>query len=101
MAGFNWLVSSQISSNQLPKRRGTFSGLRLVLYLEGIRYDRLERTDVPREKERDRNFMTCTGCGSYVAPGVRFCSNCGAQTSDPESTRLARLQARELERGIK
>jgi len=43
--------------------------------------------------------MTCTGCGGYVAPGVRFCSNCGAATTDPESTRLARLQARELERG--
>ena len=54
---------------------------------------------VTGEKERDRNFMTCTGCGGYVAPGVRFCSNCGAATSDPESTRLARLEARELERG--
>jgi membrane protein YdbS with pleckstrin-like domain len=35
--------------------------------------------------------MTCS-CGSYVAPGVRFCSNCGAPAVDPESTRIARLQ---------
>jgi membrane protein YdbS with pleckstrin-like domain len=45
-------------------------------------------------------FMTCTGCGSYVAPGVRFCSNCGAPTSDPESTRLARVQSKALDRGL-
>jgi len=43
--------------------------------------------------------MTCSGCGSYVAPGVRFCSNCGSPTSDPESTRIARLQSSALERG--
>ena len=42
--------------------------------------------------------MTCSGCGSYVAPGVRFCSNCGAATSD-DLTKLARLQSRSLERG--
>jgi len=42
--------------------------------------------------------MTCSGCGSYVAPGVRFCSNCGAATNDPESTKVARLQSRSLER---
>jgi membrane protein YdbS with pleckstrin-like domain len=42
--------------------------------------------------------MTCSGCGAYVAPGVRFCSNCGAAASDPESTRIARLQANALER---
>lgn len=42
--------------------------------------------------------MTCSGCGSYVAPGVRFCSNCGAATSDPDSTRLARLESKSLER---
>ena len=42
--------------------------------------------------------MTCSGCGSYVAPGVRFCSNCGAATNDPESTKVARLQSRGLER---
>jgi uncharacterized membrane protein YdbT with pleckstrin-like domain len=41
--------------------------------------------------------MTCS-CGAYVAPGVRFCSNCGAPASDPESTRLARRQSQRLER---
>jgi membrane protein YdbS with pleckstrin-like domain len=43
--------------------------------------------------------MTCPGCGAYVAPGVRFCSNCGSPASDPEATRIARLQSRNLERG--
>jgi len=42
--------------------------------------------------------MTCSGCGSYVAPGVRFCSNCGSATGDPESTKVARLQSQGLER---
>jgi len=42
--------------------------------------------------------MTCSGCGAYVAPGVRFCSNCGAAASDPESTRIARLQSSALQR---
>ena len=42
--------------------------------------------------------MTCPGCGSYVAPSVRFCSNCGSPASDPEATRIARLQSRNLER---
>jgi len=41
--------------------------------------------------------MTCAGCGSYVAPGVRFCSNCGLPTNDPESTKVARLQSRALD----
>jgi uncharacterized membrane protein YdbT with pleckstrin-like domain len=41
--------------------------------------------------------MTCSGCGSYLAPSVRFCSNCGAPASDPEATRIARLQSRALE----
>ena len=44
--------------------------------------------------------MTCSGCGSYVAPGVRFCSNCGAATSDPESTKIARAQSRAIERQV-
>lgn len=43
--------------------------------------------------------MTCSGCGAYVPPSVRFCSNCGAPASDPEATRIARLQARALEYG--
>ena len=41
--------------------------------------------------------MTCSGCGAYVPPSVRFCSNCGAPASDPEATRIARLQSRSLE----
>ena len=40
--------------------------------------------------------MTCS-CGAYVPPSVRFCSNCGAPASDPEATRIARLQSRALE----
>lgn len=40
--------------------------------------------------------MTCTSCGAYVTPSVRFCSNCGAPT-DSEATKIARLQARALE----
>lgn len=42
--------------------------------------------------------MTCQSCGAYVAPGVRFCSNCGAPAADPESTRIARLESQRLER---
>jgi uncharacterized membrane protein YdbT with pleckstrin-like domain len=42
--------------------------------------------------------MTCSTCGNYVAPGVRFCSNCGAAATDPESTRIARQQSQPLER---
>jgi membrane protein YdbS with pleckstrin-like domain len=34
--------------------------------------------------------MHCSDCGSYVAPGVRFCSNCGSPATDPEATRIAR-----------
>jgi membrane protein YdbS with pleckstrin-like domain len=37
--------------------------------------------------------MHCNNCGSYVAPGVRFCSNCGSPSADPELTRLARVQS--------
>jgi len=40
--------------------------------------------------------MTCSSCGAYVTPSVRFCSNCGAPT-DSEATKIARLQARALE----
>src|SRR3977135_1614696 len=36
--------------------------------------------------------MHCPNCGSYVPPGVRFCSNCGSPASDPEATRIARAQ---------
>jgi len=37
--------------------------------------------------------MHCSNCGSYVAPGVRFCSGCGSPAIDPEATRLARIQS--------
>ena len=36
--------------------------------------------------------MHCSNCGSYIAPGVRFCSNCGSPAVDPEVTRIARSQ---------
>ena len=42
--------------------------------------------------------MTCSSCGAYVTPSVRFCSNCGTPT-DSEQTKLARMQARALEFG--
>jgi membrane protein YdbS with pleckstrin-like domain len=41
--------------------------------------------------------MTCSSCGAYVTPSVRFCSNCGAPVGDPDATRIARLQSRALE----
>src|SRR2546423_3030536 len=40
--------------------------------------------------------MTCSNCGAYVAPSVRFCSNCGTAV-DSEATRIARIQSRALE----
>jgi membrane protein YdbS with pleckstrin-like domain len=36
--------------------------------------------------------MHCSNCGSYIAPGVRFCSGCGSPAKDPEATRIARVQ---------
>jgi membrane protein YdbS with pleckstrin-like domain len=39
--------------------------------------------------------MHCSNCGSYLAPGVRFCSGCGSPADDPEATRIVRA-----ERGI-
>lgn len=42
--------------------------------------------------------MHCSNCGSYVAPGVRFCSNCGSPASDPDATRIARIQSSVPER---
>ena len=41
--------------------------------------------------------MTCSSCGAYVTPSVRFCSNCGSAVGDAEATRIARLQSRALE----
>lgn len=43
--------------------------------------------------------MTCSRCGAYVSPSVRYCSNCGAAV-DPEATRIARLESRALETTI-
>lgn len=37
--------------------------------------------------------MHCTNCGTYIAPGNRFCAGCGAPAVDPEMTRLAQPQA--------
>ncbi len=36
--------------------------------------------------------MHCTNCGTYVAPGTRFCAGCGAPAVDPETTRYAGAQ---------
>ena len=36
--------------------------------------------------------MHCSNCGSYLPPGVRFCSGCGSPAGDPEMTRIARAQ---------
>ena len=33
--------------------------------------------------------MHCTNCGTYIAPGARFCAGCGAPAVDPEATRYA------------
>ena len=40
--------------------------------------------------------MNCSNCGAYVAPSVRFCSNCGTAV-DSEATRVARIRSRALE----
>ncbi len=37
--------------------------------------------------------MHCSNCGSYIPPGVRFCSNCGSPAGDSEVTRIARVQS--------
>ena len=37
--------------------------------------------------------MHCSNCGSYIAPGVRFCSGCGSAATDPEVTRIVRAQS--------
>src|SRR4030095_7490879 len=37
--------------------------------------------------------MHCSNCGSYMAPGVRFCSGCGSPAADPEATRIAHAGA--------
>jgi membrane protein YdbS with pleckstrin-like domain len=42
--------------------------------------------------------MHCSNCGSYISPGVRFCSNCGSPANDPEATRIARAQTDAISR---
>jgi|SRR5687767_8404437 len=42
--------------------------------------------------------MTCSTCGAYVTPSVRFCSNCGAAV-DSEQTRIARITSQALQTG--
>jgi membrane protein YdbS with pleckstrin-like domain len=34
--------------------------------------------------------MHCSNCGSYLPPGVRFCSGCGEAAADPEATQIVR-----------
>lgn len=34
--------------------------------------------------------MHCSNCGSYLPPGVRFCSGCGTAAADPEATQIVR-----------
>jgi uncharacterized membrane protein YdbT with pleckstrin-like domain len=34
--------------------------------------------------------MHCSNCGSYLPPGVRFCSGCGEAATDPEATQIVR-----------
>jgi membrane protein YdbS with pleckstrin-like domain len=36
--------------------------------------------------------MHCTNCGTYIAPGQRFCAGCGSPAVDPEETRYAGAQ---------
>jgi membrane protein YdbS with pleckstrin-like domain len=50
-------------------------------------------------KLSEDKYMTCSKCGAYVTPSVRYCSNCGAAV-DAEATRLARVQSRALETEI-
>lgn len=34
--------------------------------------------------------MHCSNCGSYIAPGKRFCSDCGSSSNDIEDTKIMR-----------
>ena len=36
--------------------------------------------------------MHCSNCGSQVAPGKRFCADCGSPIDDPEATRIVRAE---------
>ena len=54
------------------------------------------KTSMSVTRLSEDKLMTCSNCGAYVTPSVRFCSNCGA-AADPDATRLARVQASALE----
>jgi membrane protein YdbS with pleckstrin-like domain len=41
--------------------------------------------------------MTCSKCGSYMPPSVRFCSNCGTPAPDLETTQVARRAVMNLQ----
>lgn len=57
------------------------------------------KTSASVSRLSEDKFMTCSKCGAYVTPTVRYCSNCGAAV-DSEATKLARMQATALEQGI-
>lgn len=57
------------------------------------------RTGASVSRLSEDKFMTCSKCGAYVTPSVRFCSNCGAAV-DHDITRLARVHASALEATI-
>jgi len=57
------------------------------------------KTSASVSRLSEDKFMTCSKCGAYVTPSVRYCSNCGAAV-DSEATKLARMQATALEQGI-
>jgi membrane protein YdbS with pleckstrin-like domain len=40
--------------------------------------------------------MHCINCGSYIAPGAKFCAGCGQAAVDPEITRVAGLRGGSL-----
>lgn len=37
--------------------------------------------------------MHCSNCGSYIASGKRFCSECGSPADNTEATRIIRAQS--------
>lgn len=57
------------------------------------------RTGTSLSKLSEDKLMTCSNCGAYVTPSVRFCSNCGTAV-DADATRIARMQSVALEPNI-
>ena len=37
--------------------------------------------------------MHCSNCGASIAPGKRFCADCGSPAEDTETTRIVRAQS--------